>query len=152
MSFLSSVAAERLAPDQASRLDRLKYTVAQAKRSPFYQEHLAGHSVGSLADLKRLPLTLKSHLKAGHPRDFLACDREKVWHYHESFGTTGNPVPGWYTLDDLEVELDVIGRWLRHFGPGQVVMNRYPYAFPVPRSWSRPACGSRAARSSPPRT
>jgi phenylacetate-CoA ligase len=119
--FFSSVAAERLAPDQASKLDRLKYTVSQARNAPFYKQRLAGVTVTALADLKNNPA-----------EDFLACPMEKVWHFHESFGTTGQPVCGWYSLDDIECEIDVIGRWLEAFGPGRVVMNRYPYAFPVP--------------------
>ena len=132
MSSFSRVADDRLAPDQASQLERLKYTVAQAKRGAFYAHHLEGHDVHTLDDLSSLPFTFKKDLKGNHPLDFLAVPREQVWHYHESFGTTGDPVPGWYTLDDLECEVDVVQRWLRHYGPGQTIVNRYPYAFPVP--------------------
>lgn len=128
----SGVAAERLAPDDASRLERLKYTVAQARQAPFYKSTLEGLSVSRLSDLSSLPFTFKSDLKAHPAEAFLACAPEKVWHFHESFGTTGVPVPGWYSLDDIEVEIDVITRWLHEFGPGKTVMNRYPYAFPVP--------------------
>jgi len=128
----SAVAGERLAFDDTARLDRLQYTIEQARQAPFYSRRLEGLSVGSLDDLSSLPLTFKSDLK-GHPAEaFLACAPERVWHFHESFGTTGVPVPGWYSLDDIEVEIDVISRWLREFGPGKTVMNRYPYAFPVP--------------------
>lgn len=132
MSHFSKVAGERLAPDQASKLDRLKYTVAQAKKGAYYGCRLEGHTVNSLDDLTSLPFTFKKDLKAHPPHAFLAVPREEVWHYHESFGTTGHPVTGWYTLDDLECEVDVVQRWMRHYGPGQTVINRYPYAFPVP--------------------
>ena len=128
----SAVAGERLAFDDAARLERLQYTVEQARQAPFYGKRLSGLSVGSLDDLSSLPFTLKSDLKAHPAEAFLACPLERVWHFHESFGTTGLPVPGWYSLDDIEVEIDVISRWLREFGPGKTVMNRYPYAFPVP--------------------
>jgi phenylacetate-CoA ligase len=130
--YYSSVAAERLAFDDAARLERLKYTVEQARGADFYKPRLAGVTIRSLADLKDLPLTRKADLKGNPAEAFLACDPKKVWHFHESFGTTGRPVCGWYSLGDIECEIDVIGRWLQHFGPGQVVMNRYPYAFPVP--------------------
>jgi phenylacetate-CoA ligase len=132
LTTYSRVAAERLAPDQASRLDRLKYTVAQAKQAPFYRERLSGHAIQTLDDLRSLPFTTKAHLKGTPPEAFLAVPRGDVWHYHESFGTTGAPVPGWYTLDDLECEVDVVQRWLRHYGRGKTIVNRYPYAFPVP--------------------
>jgi phenylacetate-CoA ligase len=128
----SRVAAERLAPDQASKLDRLKYSVAQAKQGAFYANHLSGHTVNTLADLESLPFTYSKDLKGNHPDDFLAVSRDDAWHYHESFGTTGSPVCGWYTLDDLECEVDVVQRWLRHYGRGKTIVNRYPYAFPVP--------------------
>jgi phenylacetate-CoA ligase len=130
--YVSAVASERLAWDDAARLERLSYTVSQARNAPFYRHRLSGIKVASLDDLSALPFTWKSDLKNNPAEDFLACPPEKVWHFHESFGTTGLPVPGWYSLDDIEVEIDVIARWLAEFGPGQMIMNRYPYAFPVP--------------------
>ena len=130
--FFSGVAAERLAFDDAARLDRLAYTVEQARNAPIYRERLAGLKVRTLDDLAELPFTTKADLKGNDADAFLACAPEKVWHFHESFGTTGRPVVGWYTLEDIEVEIDVIQRWLAQFGPAKVVMNRYPYAFPVP--------------------
>ncbi len=130
--YHSAVAGERLAWDPSAQLERLKYTVAQARQAPFYRDRLAALSIAGLADLAELPFTFKSDLK-GHPAEaFLACAPDRVWHFHESFGTTGTPVPGWYSLDDIEVEIDVIERWLREFGPARTIMNRYPYAFPVP--------------------
>ena len=131
-AYYSSVAANRLAPDPASKLDRLKATVDQARKAPIYKDRLSGLTIGSLADLASLPLTFKKDLKDNPPQVWRACDKGDVWHYHESFGTTGSPVVGWYTLDDLECEVDVIQRWLPEFGPGQTIMNRYPYSFPVP--------------------
>ena len=130
--YYSKVAGERLATHQADRLERLKKTVSLAKGAPIYRDRLQGLQVRSLDDLKSLPITTKDDLK-NHPADaFLACSRDKVWHFHESFGTTGQPVVGWYTLDDIEVEVDTIQRWLPDFGPGKTIVNRYPYAFPVP--------------------
>ena len=130
--YYSSVAADRLAFDQAAKLERLKITVEQAKKAPIYKDRLAGVTITSLDDLRSLPLTYKKDLKENAPQVWRACDKDKVWHYHESFGTTGNPVVGWYTLEDIECEVDVIQRWLPEFGPGQTIMNRYPYSFPVP--------------------
>ena len=130
--YLSRVGAERLAPDDTARLDRLRVTLERAAKAPFHGPRLAGIEVKSLADLSKLPLLTKRDLKENSPWSFLAVPREQGWHFHESFGTTGKPVPGWYTLDDLEVEIDIIERWIEPFGPGKIVMNRYPYAFPVP--------------------
>ncbi len=130
--FYSKVAEERLAFDQTSKLDRLKQSVSQARNAPIYKHRLEGITVDSLESLRDLPLTFKKDLKENPPEVWRAVPLEKAWHYHESFGTTGNPVVGWYTLDDIEVEVDMIQRWLTEFGPGQTIMNRYPYSFPVP--------------------
>jgi len=130
--YYSKVAEERLAFDQAAKLDRLKYTVEQARQAPIYKDRLDGVTITSLEDLRSLPLTYKKDLKENPPEVWRAVPLEKVWHYHESFGTTGSPVVGWYSLDDIECEVDVIQRWLPEFGPGQTIMNRYPYSFPVP--------------------
>ncbi|MCP4873294.1 MAG: phenylacetate--CoA ligase family protein [Proteobacteria bacterium] len=138
--YYSKVAAARLAHDPAAQLDRLQYTVSQARNAPIYKDRLAGTKVTTLKDLEGLPFTTKADLKGNPADDFLACPKEKVWHFHESFGTTGRPVVGWYTLEDIEVEIDVIGRWLAEYGPGKVVMNRYPYAFPVPAQLVETAC------------
>lgn len=130
--FWSRAAPTRLAFTDDARLERLRLTLERAAAAPFYTDRLRNHGVRSLADLHTLPLTTKSDLKGNPAWAFLAVPKDQVWHFHESFGTTGKPVPGWYTLDDLETEIDIIGRWLWAFGPGQMVMNRYPYAFPVP--------------------
>ncbi len=130
--YYSKVAGERLAFDQASKLERLQVTVAQARNAPIYKHRLEGVTIASLDDLRSLPLTTKKDLKENPPEVWRAVPLEKAWHYHESFGTTGSPVVGWYSLDDIEVEIDMIQRWLTEFGPGQTIMNRYPYSFPVP--------------------
>ena len=52
--FYSQVAEERLAYDQAAKLDRLKYTVEQAKNAPIYRDRLGGVSISSLDDLRSL--------------------------------------------------------------------------------------------------
>ena len=52
--FYSQVAEERLAFDQAAKLDRLKYTVEQAKNAPIYRDRLGGVSISSLDDLVAL--------------------------------------------------------------------------------------------------
>lgn len=131
-TFFSRRGQERLAFDDEARYERLRRTLERAAMAPFYAPRLRSSKVAGLADLATLPLTTKADLKGNPAWSFLAVPKDEVWHFHESFGTTGKPVPGWYTLDDLETEIDIIERWLWAFGPGKMVMNRYPYAFPVP--------------------
>ena len=131
-TLLSKVGEERLAWDDAARLERLQWTVARAQLTPFGKDRMGKVHVTSLADLKELPFLHKEDLKANPPWVFLAGSKDDAWHFHESFGTTGRPVCSWYSLNDLEAELDIIPHWIQEFAPGRVVMNRYPYAFSVP--------------------
>jgi phenylacetate-CoA ligase len=115
-----------------SRDELLIRTVERAREAPFFAEHLAGVQVTGEGDLADLPLLYKSHMQDRPADAFLAVGRDRVWHYHESFGTTGPRVYGWYSLNDFEAEIPIIRVWMEAFGPGKTIINRLPYAFPVP--------------------
>ena len=117
-----------------ARLGALRRTIAAARRTAWYGELLADLSVEEVSALEVVPLTRTEDLKVRAHTDFLAVDRSEVFHYHQSFGTTGKPSCGWYSLPDLEAEVPIISNWLRDFGPGAVILNRYPYSFPVPNA------------------
>jgi len=117
---------------ELSRDELVLRTIERARRGSFFNEHLQGHKVTGESDLAQLPFLHKQHMKDRHADDFLAVDRSEVWHYHESFGTTGARVYGWYTLADFEAEIPIIKVWMEAFGPGKTIINRLPYAFPVP--------------------
>src|SRR5688572_11163046 len=75
----------------------LTESIALARRSPFYRDHLAAvPAVRSVEELGSLPLTTKQHLRDASPWGMIACDRTDLWHYHESTGTTGEPIACWY--------------------------------------------------------
>jgi len=116
------------------RLQALQRTLVQAKRAPYHCDRLPKDPVSSLEELFSLPLMPKAVLKERPHEDFLAVPREELWHYHQSFGTTGIPSPGWYTLADIEAEVPMIEPWIQDFGPGVSILNRYPYSFPVPNA------------------
>src|SRR5262245_15125834 len=75
--------------------------IARARRSEFYSKHLATHRLAALADLETLPLTFKRHLVAASPYGMLIVPPERVWHYHETSGTTGEPIATWCGLPEL---------------------------------------------------
>ena len=107
-------------------------TIHRAMGAPFFADHLRGKVVTGESDLHELPFLTKQHMKDRPAEDFLAVDRSQVWHYHESFGTSGARVYGWYSLADFEAEIPIIKVWMEAFGPGKTIINRLPYAFPVP--------------------
>lgn len=102
--------------------------IERARSSPLYAEKLAGLEVRSLEDVSRLPLTTRADLQRAGPHGTRAVPIERVCHYGESSGTTGASNSTWLTARDLQRNAAVIAS--RHpdvFGPGRVVLNRFPF-------------------------
>ncbi|MFB1486286.1 MULTISPECIES: phenylacetate--CoA ligase family protein [unclassified Thiocapsa] len=111
--------AETLPRDglEALQLERLRELVARVARVPFYRDHFAHleigpHSIRSLADVRRLPLTTKDDLRRQHPFGFLAVPRKALARIHGSSGTTGRPTFVAYTARDLETWSNLCARFL----------------------------------------
>jgi phenylacetate-CoA ligase len=66
------------------------------------------------------------------PDDNLIADKKDIWHYHESFGTTGAPISSWYSRDDYMREVEITRSWTNCIKPGMKVLNRFPYSFAIP--------------------
>ncbi len=117
------------------QLERLKQQVARAAlRVPLYRERLraAGatpRDIRSLADLRRLPFTIKDDFRDTYPFGLLAVPMEEVVRVHASSGTTGKPTVVAYTRSDLALWSDVMARTLMMGGVGRadVVHNAYGY-------------------------
>jgi phenylacetate-CoA ligase len=105
---------------------------SNAKRNKLYGSKFSGLSLDSWADYFKLPLTYKEEMQEAGPEGLLAVPRSEAWHYHESFGTTGNPVSTWFTADDYEREVNQTWRWTSAIKPGTLVLQRFPYSFAVP--------------------
>ena len=105
--------------------------VARARRSPFYSQHLAGHEVHGRADLARLPLTFKHHLRDASPFGMLAVPPAKAWHYHESSGTTGQPTSTWCGLAEVRLMAARLQRMVPEMSSDCIMLNRFPLFAPV---------------------
>jgi phenylacetate-CoA ligase len=119
---------------QASEVDhdqRLCEAIARARRSSFYARHLAGGVLHSRADLAGLPVTLKSHLRDASPFGMLAVPAARAWHYHESSGTTGEPISTWCGLDELRAMAAVVHRMVPELSQETILLNRFPLFAPV---------------------
>jgi len=117
---------------RAYQLDRLRETISQATRSSFYGPRLKGLRVDSPEDLARLPLTTKADVRSASPFGLLAVDREQLFQYHESFGTTGPPASSWLTRDDFHNYATQINHSAVNLQRGDRVLVRFPYAISVP--------------------
>ncbi|HSD11742.1 MAG TPA: AMP-binding protein [Candidatus Binatia bacterium] len=109
----------------------LRETVALARRAPFYAEHLQESEVRALTDLDRLPVTTKEHLRQATPFGMLAVPREELWHYHESTGTTGQPIACWYRKEEFAIMGESVVRWFPEWTPGKILLDRFPSFAPI---------------------
>ncbi len=121
---------------EALQLERLQNTVARVLEhvAPMRERLRAAGvasagDVASLADLPRLPFSVKEDLREHYPFGLLAVPREALRRVHASSGTGGRPTVVGYTQHDLDVWSEVMKRCLATAGvrPGMVVHNAYGY-------------------------
>ncbi len=117
------------------QLERMQKLVALVHQNvPFYRDRLdavglAPDAMTSLDDVARLPLTSKYDMREVFPFGLFACDKDQIVEVHMSSGTTGKPVVGGYTRNDLEVWGEVMARTLDAggVGPQDIIQVAYGY-------------------------
>lgn len=87
------------------------------ERVPFWKRKLdeAGvppDDIRSLADLPRLPFTVKTDLRDNYPFGLCAVPMKDLVRIHASSGTTGKPITGPYTAEDLDQWAECMARML----------------------------------------
>jgi phenylacetate-CoA ligase len=122
-------AAQPLAGTDRDQL--LREALARARRSEFYAKHLAGHELNGRADLERLPLTFKQHLAQATPFGMLTVPPSKAWHYHETSGTTGEPISTWCGLAEVRAMASIVHRMVPELSDDTILLNRFPLFAPV---------------------
>ncbi|MDL2216768.1 phenylacetate--CoA ligase [Desulfovibrio sp. OttesenSCG-928-M14] len=100
---------------------RLKNTISQALRSPFYSERLGKAGLGpdcisSCDDITRLPFTTKDDLRGAYPDGLVAVPKSELVRFHASSGTTGSPIVVCHTQDDLDTWADLMARCMHMIG------------------------------------
>ncbi|MCF8043239.1 MAG: phenylacetate--CoA ligase [Desulfarculaceae bacterium] len=125
---------ELMPPEQLRELQttRLRRSVAQAKKSPFYAKALAGvepQSLNSPEDVRSLPFTVKKDMREHFPYGFLAVPRSQVVRLHASSGTTGTPTAILHSKADLRSWANLMARGLYMTGvrPSDVFQNLTGY-------------------------
>lgn len=120
---------------QKFQLERLKETVNWiSEKVPFYQGKLKEMGISAddlkrIEDIAKLPFTVKNDLRDNYPFDLCAVPLEDVVRVHASSGTTGKPITGPYTEDDLEQWTECMCRNLYAAGVRRedIVQNAYGY-------------------------
>jgi len=130
LETLDRAALERL------QVARLQKTLARARRSPHYRRVFRASgfdpkSFASLADLPRLPFTVKDDLRSDEnfPYGLLTVGKDRLVRLHSSSGTTGRPTAVFHTRRDLAAWTDLIARslWMIGLRPGDVFQNMMGY-------------------------
>jgi len=117
------------------QLERVRETLMLAEsRVPLYRERLnrarvVPDAIQSLADLVRIPFTVKDDLRQHYPWGLFAVPLRNVARVHASSGTHGKPTVVGYTKRDLLVWREVMARSLTAAGavPGDMLQVAYGY-------------------------
>ncbi|RTZ99125.1 MAG: phenylacetate--CoA ligase [Deltaproteobacteria bacterium] len=117
------------------QLDKLKETVAWVgEKVPFYRKKFEEMGIGADAitdvkDVAKLPFTVKTDLRDEYPFGLCGVPLKEVVRVHASSGTTGKPITGPYTADDLAQWTECMVRNFYAAGvrPDDIVQNAYGY-------------------------
>ncbi|MCB2193985.1 MAG: phenylacetate--CoA ligase [Deltaproteobacteria bacterium] len=125
---------ELMPPEQLREMQttRLRRTVVQAQKSPFYSQALAGmdaQEINSTEDVRGLPFTVKQDMREHFPYGFMAVPRSQVVRLHASSGTTGTPTVILHSKTDLRSWANLMARGLYMTGvrPSDVFQNLTGY-------------------------
>ena len=129
-------AAEGLAPESLRKLqtERLRRTINTCLRSSFYGQLLGSLNISaddftSPDDIRKLPFTTKSDLRANYPYGLLCQPMDQYVRLHASSGTTGTPTAIFYTQNDIDSWAGLVARCMYAVGlrKGDVFQNMSGY-------------------------
>jgi phenylacetate-CoA ligase len=115
------------------QLEQLKKQVRWVyEKIPFYKNKfdeigLKPEDVKTLEDLSKLPFTVKTDLRDNYPFGLCAVPLSQVVRIHASSGTTGKPITGPYTANDLDQWSECMARNLYAAGvrSNDIAQNAY---------------------------
>jgi phenylacetate-CoA ligase len=104
------------------------------ENSTFYREQfksagITPDDIKTLEDTQKIPFTSKNALRDSYPFGMLTVPLEDIVELHASSGTTGNPVVGAYTANDMDVWTELMARSLYVTGVRKedIMHNAYGY-------------------------
>jgi phenylacetate-CoA ligase len=105
------------------------YTYSAFYRKKFDSIGLKPEDIKSLDDLKKIPFTVKADLKENYPYGMVAAKPDEIVEIHASSGTTGNPIVGAYTKNDMDIWSELMARSIYTTGgrPIDVIHIAYGY-------------------------
>lgn len=118
---------------KAFQSEKLKETIKWVyDRIPHYKKAfddkgLKPQDFQKLEDLSKFPFTVKTVLRDNYPFGLCAVPMSEVTRIHASSGTTGKPITGPYTNEDMEqwTECMARGLWAQEVRPDSILQNAY---------------------------
>jgi phenylacetate-CoA ligase len=107
----------------------LAYERVDLFRRRMDERKLKPADVRTIADVGKLPFTVKTDLRDTYPFGLFASPMEEVVRLHASSGTTGKPIVVAYTKEDIAVWSSVMVRSFAACGlhRGDIIQNAYGY-------------------------
>jgi len=117
---------------QLKRLQKLVarvYQTVKPYRAKMDEAGVKPGDIHSLADLQKLPFTVKEDLRDNYPFGLFTVPMDEIVRVHASSGTTGKPTVVGYTKKDIDTWAGVMARALTCAGAhhGDMVHNAYGY-------------------------
>lgn len=98
-------------------------------RNRFKSAGISPDDIKTLEDAQKIPFTVKDDLRDNYPFGMVAVHLDDIVEIHASSGTTGNPIVGAYTPNDMDVWAELMARSLYATGVRKqdVIHNAYGY-------------------------
>ena len=98
-------------------------------RTKFQNAGITPDDIKTLDDAQKIPFTSKNDLRENYPFGMVTVPLEEIVEIHASSGTTGNPVVGAYTTNDMDIWAELMARSLYTTGVRKedIMHNAYGY-------------------------
>jgi phenylacetate-CoA ligase len=131
-SKIESMHLSKLRELQLKRLQELVhriYTKNKYYKKKFDEAKIKPETIRTLKDIEKIPFLTKQDLRAYYPFGLVCTELDEIIEVHASSGTTGKPVVGPYTRNDVELWGEVMARslWANGLRKHDVVQNAYGY-------------------------
>jgi phenylacetate-CoA ligase len=105
------------------------YTKNKYYKKKFDEAKIRPESVKSLQNIEKIPFLTKQDLRAYYPFGLVCTPLDEIIEVHASSGTTGKPVVGPYTRNDVDLWGEVMARslWANGVRKNDIVQNAYGY-------------------------
>ena len=98
-------------------------------RNKFNNAGLVPEDIKTFDDIQKIPFTVKDDLRENYPLGMVAVPRTDIVEIHASSGTTGNPVVGAYTKDDMDIWQELMARCLYTAGVRKTDVANIAYGY-----------------------